>query len=43
MGLTALKALPYYGQNNQKNTGDIGKLFSGQQGSRHFVFGLHSF
>ncbi|MFL1408968.1 MFS transporter [Acinetobacter baumannii] len=32
MGLTALKALPYYGQNNQKNTGDIGKLFSGQQG-----------
>ncbi len=32
MGLTALKALPYYGKNNQKNTGDIGKLFSGQQG-----------
>ena len=43
MGLTALKALPYYGQNNQKIQVILVNYFQGSRGSRHFVYGLHSF
>ena len=38
MGLTALKALPYYGQNNQKIQVILVNYFQGSRGSRHFVF-----
>ncbi len=43
MGLTALKALPYYGKNNQKIQVILVNYFQGSRGSRHFVYGLHSF